>query len=187
MASTDSKKNNAAAALDSSMQAAVGKLTGGISPAALLLAFFDWYFHLRIHPAKQIELMDLAQQNYWYVVQQTLGHLSGDPTGEYSILPSFQDKRFVSKSWQAFPYSFIYESFLQWQNWWHSAATNVRGVSHHHEEVVDFTLRQILDMISPSNSVFTNPEVQQATIETRGRKFHSRVSKICLMILVVSN
>jgi len=37
------------------------------------------------------------------------------------------------------------------QQWWHRATTDVRGVSRHHEDVVTFTTRQILDMMAPSN------------------------------------
>ena len=87
-------------AVDRSLQTAVGKLTGGLSPAALMLAFFDWYFHLLIHPAKQLELIELYQQNFWHLVRQYRGQLTGDSTGEYSVLPSPQDKRFVNKNWQ---------------------------------------------------------------------------------------
>jgi len=155
-------------ALDRSLQFGVGKLTRGISPAALMLAFFDWYFHLLIHPAKQLELYELYEQGILYFVNQYFGHISGDSTGEYCILTSPTDKRFVDKSWQKFPYTFFYESFLLIQNWWHLAATNVRGANHHHTDMVDFTLRQILDMLSPSNSIFTNPEIQKATIDQNG-------------------
>ena len=76
--------------------------------------------------------------------------MTGDPSGEYCVLTTPQDKRFIGKSWQNFPYSFMYESFLMVQNWWHTASTDVRGVSKHHQEVVDFTIRQVLDMLSPS-------------------------------------
>ena len=44
----------------------------------------------------------------------------------------------------------------------------MRGVSRHHEDVVDFTLRQWLDMWSPSNFIATNPQVQQQTLATGG-------------------
>lgn len=156
-------------ALDRSLQFAVGKLTGGISPAALMLAFFDWYFHVIIHPAKQLELYEAYEQIVLYFFKQYFGHMAGDNTGEYCPLTSPTDKRFVEKSWQTFPYSFFYESFLLIQNWWHEAATHVRGANHHHTDVVDFTLRQILDMLSPSNSIFTNPEIQKATFEQNGQ------------------
>ncbi len=158
-------------ALDQTLHSAWGKLTGGISPAAFMLAFFDWYFHLLIHPAKQLELCELEENIFLHLSYQFMRHLSGDFTGEYSVITSPQDKRFVDKSWQQFPYSFYYQSFLLIQNWWHIAATNVRGVNRHHEEVVDFTLRQILDMLSPSNSIFTNPEIQQAASHEHGQNF----------------
>lgn len=154
--------------IDSSIQAALSKLTGGISPAAFLLAFFDWYLHLRSHPAKQIELLALHQDNLIHLAKLFTGQLCGDTTGEYSIITPPKDKRFTGKSWQVFPYSYYYESFLLMQNWWHVAATNVPGVSQHNEEVVDFTLRQFIDMISPSNSLLTNPEIQEATREQHG-------------------
>lgn len=155
-------------AIDRSLQVAFSKFTGGISPAALMLAFYDWYFHLIIHPAKQLELLKLAHENGLFLVNQFIGHLSGDATGEYSLLPLPQDKRFTGKSWQQFPYTFYYETFLQMQNWWHVATTNVRGVSQHHQDVVDFSFRQFADMISPSNYLLTNPEILEATKEQKG-------------------
>jgi polyhydroxyalkanoate synthase len=157
--------------IDRSFKLAISKFTGGISPAAFLLAFFDWYIHLLIHLAKQIELIELYQNNVHYLVTQYVKHLYGETSDEYGTLTSSSEKRFTHESWQKFPYSVIYESFLLIQQWWHTAATKVRGVSHHHEEVVDFTFRQVLDMLSPSNFILTNPEVQQATITHKGNNF----------------
>jgi polyhydroxyalkanoate synthase len=171
ISSQEAEKVKYSESLDRSLQAAVGKISSGISPAAVTLAFFDWYFHVLIHPAKQMELIDLFTDNFWHLTRQYIGHISGDPTGEFCVMTSPQDKRFVAPSWQQFPYTYIYESFLLVQNWWHCATTDVRGVSKHHLEVVDFMLRQILDMLSPSNSIFTNPEVLQATVEQKGQNF----------------
>lgn len=157
--------------LDQSLQAAVGRVTGGISPASLMLAFFDWYFHLIIHPAKHMELLDLLTENFWHITRLHVGHAGGVANGEYCVLTSPQDKRFVDPSWQQYPFSYIYETFLLMQNWWHHATSDVRGVSKHHSDVVDFTIRQILDMLSPSNFIFTNPEVYKATMDTGGQNF----------------
>lgn len=155
--------------LDRSLQASVGKITGGLSPAALTLAFFDWYSHLLIHPSKQLQLMELMQENYWYLVYECISYLSEGKEDE--TLLTAQDKRFSDPIWQQFPYRFLYESFLMLQDWWHVATTDVRGVSQHHEEVVDFIIRQLLDMVSPSNSPFTNPEVIKAAVEKSGQNF----------------
>lgn len=163
--------NKQVEAIDCAIQAAIAKYCGGISPAALQLAFFDWYLHFLIHPAKQVELIELYGDNFSYIMNQLLGHLQGDATGEYAAMSTPLDKRFKGKSWQQFPYSFYYESFLLIQNWWKTAATNVRGVTHHHEEVVDFTLRQLLDIFSPSNSIFTNPDIIEASSEQQGQNF----------------
>ena len=170
---TKSKKDKATypEQLDYALNAALGKYTLGVSPSAVLLAFYDWYLHLLLQPSKQLELFDLYQQNYWHLFTQFLGQLSNEPQGEYVAIGEKPDTRFTKKAWQRFPYSFIYESFLIAQNWWHVAATDVHGVSRHHEEVVDFGIRQILDMLSPSNSPLTNPEIQEAALNEAGENF----------------
>ena len=35
------------------------------------------------------------------------------------------------------------------QQWWHNATTGIGGVSAHHEQVVAFVARQLLDTVSP--------------------------------------
>lgn len=167
METLQQEKKDYAEHLDRSLQIAIGRFANGISPLATMLAFFDWYSHLVVHPAKQIQLMELMRDNSNRLMQDYFAHLTSQSTTK---TPS-KDKRFSDQSWQQFPYNFMSESFLMMQNWWHCAATDVRGVNQHHEDVVDFTLRQILDTLSPSNSPFTNPEVQQVAIQERGENF----------------
>src|SRR3990167_6813138 len=93
--------------LDHALQATVGKLTHGISPAALTLAFLDWSIHLGFHPAKQLELLELARENY-------LRMLSSHPD-QSCITSEKNDKRFSDKIWDEFPYRHLYESFLMSQ------------------------------------------------------------------------
>jgi polyhydroxyalkanoate synthase len=57
---------------------------------------------------------------------------------------------------------------MQHENWWLAATTGVHGVSAHHEQQAAFLARQILDMWSPSNFLWTNPEVLQATRKSGG-------------------
>jgi polyhydroxyalkanoate synthase len=47
----------------------------------------------------------------------------------------------------------------------------VPGVAPHHEDVVSFAAREVLDMFSPSNNPFTNPEVIIKTLATGGVNF----------------
>ena len=53
------------------------------------------------------------------------------------------------------------------------AATGVRGVSQRHEEMVEFAARQILDVLSPSNFLLTNPEIFRQTLSKGGANLMS--------------
>src|SRR5205809_680271 len=88
----NSKQNES---IDTALQIIISKFSGSISPAALILAFFDWYFHLLIHPGKNLELIKLFQDNFLYLVSQYIGQLCDDPTGECCVIRLPQDKRFI--------------------------------------------------------------------------------------------
>src|SRR5262252_703927 len=47
---------------DRSLHAAVARLTGGLSPAALAQAYWDWAIHLASAPGKQVALIDQAMR-----------------------------------------------------------------------------------------------------------------------------
>ena len=90
------------------------------------------------------------------------------PDGECCIEPLPQDKRFSSDAWRTLPFSLYSQSFLLTQQWWHNAINGVHGVSKHHEDVVSFTTRQLLDIFSPSNFVMTNPDLLLETQQEGG-------------------
>lgn len=156
--------------IDRSIHAAVSRVTAGLSPAALAEAYFDWATHLVSSPGKLSQLADKAVRK-----SVRLGrHMSKQLTSEGllcehpCIEPLPQDRRFAGEPWQKWPYSFIYQSFLLNQQWWHNATTGVRGVTTQHQRVVEFASRQLLDMFSPANFIATNPEVLQKTVDEGG-------------------
>ena len=79
-----------------------------------------------------------------------------------------QDRRFAGDDWHNWPFNFIHQAFLLNQQWRHNATTGIRGISKQHERLVEFMSRQVLDMVSPSNFVATNPEVLRATLAKGG-------------------
>ena len=83
--------------------------------------------------------------------------------------PLPQDRRFRDPAWQEFPFNLMHQSFLLMQQWVWNATNNVVGVSRHHERMVTFTARQALDMASPTNFIWTNPEILARTMETGGQ------------------
>jgi len=148
------------------LHAQIGRATAAVSPAALVLAYTDWLAHLALSPAKQAELLQKAWRKA-YRMTLYLPHAAqaGAPP---CIEPLPQDRRFAHPAWGTWPFNVISQSFLLTQQWWHNATTEVRGVSKHHEDVVTFITRQLLDMVSPSNFLPTNPEVLKRTAETAG-------------------
>ena len=54
------------------------------------------------------------------------------------------------------------------QQWWHNATSDVPGVTAHHEHIVTFAARQILDVFSPSNYLLTYPQVLATTVKSAG-------------------
>ena len=145
--------------------------TLGLSPAALALARMDWWLHLGSSPMKQAELVRALQQSFAARTTDWMRALDGSlPASANSADPALQppDRRFVDPAWQRYPFNLFAHAFLQQQDWWQRATTGVRGVSTHHERMVSFMARQWLDMLAPTNSPFTNPEVIDATLKSNG-------------------
>jgi len=158
--------------LDLISQAWLGRFTGNISPAALINAYNDWLVHLRLSPSKQTELVGKAWRKFWrwnlYAFDPTHANRTIRDDSQHRIAPLPQDKRFLDPAWERWPFNLISQGFLLNQQWWHNATTGVRGVSRHHEDVVTFTVRQILDMLAPSNFLLTNPVVLEQTMREGG-------------------
>lgn len=171
MAEYDDNDYQYSEALDSALQTAIAKLTHGISPAVLLLAYTDWYYHLLLHPAKQTELLHLYKNNVMNLASHLFKNMPGKTDDKLPPLTNTSDKRFNDESWQHYPFNYLYQSFLLTQEWWHSAATDIRGASKHHLDIVDFTIRQYLDALSPYNYPFLNPQVIQETYKRHGENF----------------
>jgi polyhydroxyalkanoate synthase len=150
------------------VHAAIAHLNRGLSPAALATAYFDWAAHLAISPGKQAHLVSKAASKWARMAGYTLKTATQWDGCEPCIEPLPQDKRFADAAWQLWPYNLIYQGFLLQQQWWHNATTGIGGVTKQHENVVEFASRQILDMLSPSNFLATNPVVQQRMVATGG-------------------
>lgn len=163
--------------LDRLLHAALGRTTAGISPASVSLAFGDWAAHLAMAPGKQTQLLTAAWSAWTrlglYAAQVGAGGLAAPSNGGAArpapaIVPQRQDKRFRDPAWRDWPYDLLSQSFLMTQAWWQEATTGVRGVSKHHEAVVSFIARQMLDVISPSNFLASNPVLTRTTWEQGG-------------------
>ncbi len=156
--------------IDRMLHALIGQFTQGISPVGLALAWCDWSMHLAVSPGKWHRLLEKAVNKdlRWlaYATRSTLGM-----TSEPCIEPLPQDRRFRDPAWQQWPFNLYQQAFLLNQQWWHNATTGVDGVTPHHEQVLAFAARQLLDMVSPVNFIATNPEVLGAAVTQGGANF----------------
>ena len=154
-------------------------LTGGISPAALLLAYTDWLSHLAASPQRQIEISQEAVLGASRFLEAALHYFSPDQ-GPWSLIkPQAQDRRFDGPEWESPPFNLLAQAFLLGQQWWHDASTGVRGVAKPNEAIVEFSIRQMLDVLAPSNFAATNPEVLQKTFQSGGANFVSGWQNWC--------
>jgi polyhydroxyalkanoate synthase len=153
--------------IDRSVHYAMSRFTLGLSPGVLLEAYFDWLIHLLVAPGKQGQLVHKALRKWLRLVHFAAAAASG-PACPACIDPLPQDRRFRGEAWREWPYNVISQAFLLQQQWWHNASVGVRGVTRDHERQVEFATRQLLDMVSPSNFLATNPEVLQKTYADYG-------------------
>ena len=143
-----------ASRLDRRLQVAWALSTAGLSPISLALAMTDWYFHALGSPGA------LTQ----HTVDQWTQSIAAF-SGKLQVPPS--DPRYADPAWQTWPFSAFANLHRVHENWW-QCTTNLRGMEHHHQEVVSFLARQWLDMLSPSNCPWLNPAVLHTTRETGG-------------------
>jgi polyhydroxyalkanoate synthase subunit PhaC len=84
--------------------------------------------------------------------------------------PEPGDRRFSAPDWQRnAAFDALKQSYLLSATTLLKAAANVEGLDPAQQRKLTFYLRQFLDAISPTNSLFTNPQVIHATIESGGQ------------------
>jgi polyhydroxyalkanoate synthase subunit PhaC len=157
--------------IDRAFHATLARLTGGISPVALSLAYIDWVSHLAAAPQRQMEIAQDAMRTAGRIFESAL-HDTEPGHGSWSLIkPQPQDRRFAAPEWESPPFNLLAQAFLLREQWWHDATTGVRGVAPANEAIVEFSVRQVLDMLAPSNFAATNPEVLQKAFQSGGENF----------------
>nr|WP_315756372.1 MULTISPECIES: alpha/beta fold hydrolase [unclassified Bradyrhizobium] len=154
--------------LDKAFSAMLARLTGGISPAALSMAYLDWACHLAAAPQRQIEIVRDAWRGAKQVAERSLQFADPNRSPWDLIKPQANDHRFSKPQWATYPFNLFAQAFLLGEDWWHKATTGIRGVDPANEAVVDFSIRQLLDIFAPSNFAATNPEVLEKTFQSGG-------------------
>ena len=154
--------------LDRAAAAITAKATSGLSPATLLMATTDWAVHLFRSPGKQLQLGAKSARKYMRLFDY-MSRSAQRSDAPLAIEPLPQDRRFSDPAWTRPPFNFLAQGFLLNQQWWHAATTGIGGVSKHHEAIMEFAVRQMLDVFAPTNMLATNPVLQQRIVATGGK------------------
>ena len=154
--------------LDRATRAALARATAGVSPHSIMATWMDWAMHLGRSPGRQLELTERAARDtakLWvYACEMAIGAKATPP-----FQPRKQDHRFSAPGWQKAPFSLWQQAFLSAQDWWQAATDEMPGIAPRDAERAQFQIRQALDLISPSNFPWSNPEIINRTFQTGGR------------------
>jgi polyhydroxyalkanoate synthase len=156
---------------DRTCHAMLARLTGGLSPLALSLAYLDWSAHLATAPQRRMEMAQNVVRDAGRILE-AMAHAASPQQTPWSVIrPQARDRRFTEPQWETAPFNLLAQAFLLGEQWWHDATTHVRGVAPGNEAIVEFSVRQMLDMLAPSNFALTNPEVLEKAFQSGGENF----------------
>jgi polyhydroxyalkanoate synthase len=148
--------------LDRLLHAWQSRFTGGRSPSTVAMACLDWAAHAANAPFQTAELGRTGLAQWTRLMRIAIGQ-------DTPVVPPPDDHRFSNPAWRQPPFNLLTQAVLLREEWWNSLVHTPPGVGARNEKMVAFTVRQWLDLISPSNVPWLNPEVIEATRATGGR------------------
>ena len=81
-----------------------------------------------------------------------------------------KDKRFSNPMWDTHPYfNFVKQQYYFGSEAMESAIGNIEGLEAQDQKRLEFFSRQIMDLLSPTNYLGTNPEALARAVETEGQ------------------
>ncbi|GMO41515.1 PHA/PHB synthase family protein [Bradyrhizobium sp. TM233] len=86
-----------------------------------------------------------------------------------AIAPSPRDKRFADPEWKSNQFfDFVMQLYLLTTRWAQELVRDAEGLDPQTRRKAEFYVQQIINAISPSNFVLTNPEVLRETVASSG-------------------
>jgi polyhydroxyalkanoate synthase len=114
-----------------------------------------------------------ATQDTWKKI-----YFESDTTGTALIEPIKEDKRFVAPEWNSNPYfNFIKHSYLLAEKL-SKQIIDETDMNAAMRKKINFCSGQIMDALSPSNFLFTNPEALKLAAETKGKSLSDGIKNL---------
>jgi len=131
-------------------------------------ASFNFINAFTTNPMKFMELQLEYAQKQADLWQNSLLKLDGQ-TAEATTSPEKGDRRFKGEVWeQSVFFDFIKQYYLLACKYVEEAIDTADEMSEQDRKKLNFASKLMLDALSPSNFIFTNPEVLKETVESGG-------------------
>lgn len=83
--------------------------------------------------------------------------------------PDKSDKRFRDEAWnERLVFNFTKQAYLLWSRWLLNTVDEVADIDDHTRHKLKFYTRQYVDMLAPTNFIFSNPAVLRTTLTSGG-------------------
>lgn len=112
------------------------------------------------------------QFGLWNDYAKLMATMSRRLAGE-EVLPTIEpapgDKRFAHPAWtENQMLDFVKQSYLTFSRWMEDTMTEVEGMDEHEKKKAQFYTTQFVNAFSPTNFAMLNPEVIEATLQSKG-------------------
>ncbi|MCF8478722.1 MAG: class I poly(R)-hydroxyalkanoic acid synthase [Pseudolabrys sp.] len=115
-------------------------------------------------PQRALELQTSLGRAYLDLWAGAVKRMAGE-VAPPSATTETKDKRFADPEWsQNQFFDFLKQAYLLTAQWGEKLVTDAAGVDEHTRQKAEFYVRQIVNAISPSNFVLTNPELLRETL-----------------------
>jgi len=115
-------------------------------------------------PQRALALQAMLGKSYLDLWSSAAKRLTGEPAGPV-VAPDARDKRFSDPEWSSNQFfDFLKQGYLLTTDWANHLVNNAEGLDPHTRQKAEFYVRQIVNAVSPSNFVLTNPELLRTTI-----------------------
>lgn len=139
-----------------------------MDPLNVQKAYVAFFQKLYEDPERLTEMQTAYIQDWMNLWQESTKRFMGE-SGKTLYTPDKTDKRFKSQQWdESALFNFIKQSYLLTSRAINRAVHETKGLDEETQRKVEFYTRQFVDAMSPSNFAMTNPDVIQATIDSKG-------------------
>jgi polyhydroxyalkanoate synthase len=117
-------------------------------------------------PQRAVEVQTSLGRAYLDLWASAVKRMAGEPA-EPAAKADPRDRRFADPEWSSNQFfDFLKQAYLLTAQWADHLVTDAKGLDAHTRHKAEFYVRQIMNAVSPSNFVLTNPELLRETLSS---------------------